>query len=300
MRMSQLRQTFALMIKRFTETFFTSLPNVLVIAVIFSLPFGAYLIFESFQLLYDKVSVEPQISLFMAMDTNKNDLSHIEARLKVMPGVRTVQFVPREKALQELSQIEGIGDVIDDLSANPLPDAFIIYPKNNSPAAVEKLATEIKSLPKADYVQLDSSWAKRLSVLLTLVRTAVVVCAVLLSFAVIAVIFNTTRLQILTRRKEIEVAQLIGATNAFIFRPFLYLGAVYGAIGSLISCAIVYVILLFLNRPLSELAQLYNSNFQFSLPSLPDLLILVAIASFLGFLAAFLSVSKYLHSVHKP
>src|SRR5450759_663533 len=182
------------------------------------------------------------------------------------------------------------------LQSNPLPDAFVLE-TGGSAAELERLEPELKALPKIAHVQLDSAWVKRLESLLALGRTAVLILATLLASGLVAVTFNTIRLQILTQKDEIEVSKLIGATDAFIRRPFFHLGLIQGALGGLAALAIVYLCMLILNRSILELAQLYGSDFRLGFFGFPDCLALLAFAAVLGWLGAYMSVSRHLANI---
>ena len=149
-------------------------------------------------------------------------------------------------------------------------------------------------MPKVAHVQLDSAWVKRLETLVALGRTAVLILTALLAFGLVAVTFNTIRLQILTQKDEIEVSKLIGATDAFIRRPFFYLGLAQGALGALAALAIVYACMRILNRSILELAQLYGSDFRLTFLGFADCLALLSFADILGCLGAYMSVSRHL------
>ena len=211
-----------------------------------------------------------------------------------MKGYR---FVPRNQALQDLKRNTGLAEVVESLGHNPLPDAFVIDAKSPNPDALERLSREIRQWPKAEHVQLDSAWARRLDALLRLGRLAVLALTTLLAFALVAVTFNTIRLQVLTQREEIEVAKLIGATNGFIRRPFLYFGALQGLAGGLAAWLIVGAFLALLNGPLSELSRLYAASLHLQHLPARDSLSLLGFSAWLGWFGAWLSVSKHLQQI---
>jgi cell division transport system permease protein len=158
----------------------------------------------------------------------------------------------------------------------------------------DRLELEFKSLPKIAHVQADSAWVKRLDALLRLGQTAVVLLTGLLGIALVAVTFNTIRLQILTQRDEIELCRLIGATHAYIRRPFFYLGSLLGLLGGLAALVIVIAGLAFLNRDLATLAQLYGADLRLRLPNSQEMGAVLGGAAGLGWIGAYLSVSKHL------
>ena len=289
-------QTFVLTLRRLARNPVAALLNVTVIGVALALPLGGYLLLQNLGSVAQQITGTPQVSLFLARDADKSDITALQARLKQIPGVRALRFISREQALEELKQSENLADVIAALQTNPLPDAFVLETSGGS-AELEQLEPQLKALPKVAHVQLDSAWVRRLESLLQLGRTAVLILAALLACALVAVTFNTIRLQILTQRDEIEVSKLIGATDAFIRRPFFHLGLIQGVLGGLAALAIVYLCMLILNRSILELAQLYGSDFRLSYFSPSDCLALLAFAAILGWLGAFMSVSRHLSGI---
>ena len=272
---------------------FATALNVLAIGVALALPFGGYCLLANLEYLSRKVSVDPQLTVFLARDAARADVAAVETRLKGARGVRTVRFVSREAALADLGRA-GLEEVITSLPQNPLPDAFVVTLSASDPMLADRLEVEFKSLPKVAHVQADSAWVRRLDALLRLGRTGVVLLAGLLGIALVAVTFNTIRLQILTQRDEIELCRLIGATHAYIRRPFFYLGSLLGLLGGLAALGIVAAGLAILNRDLGALAQLYGADLRLSLPGSREMAVVLSSAAALGWLGAYLSVSRHL------
>jgi cell division transport system permease protein len=281
-------------LRRLLTTPLSSLLNILVIGIALSLPAGMYLMLKSVQSLTEQTTDTHQISLFLNMDADTNEVTRIGNQLKQHTGINRIKFVPRDQALEQLKQTTGLTDVIGGMAQNPLPDAYIIYPKKTDAQALETLRDELQKWPKVEHVQLDSAWAHKLEAILKFGLLAAILLAVLLSFALIAITFNTIRLQILTRREEIEVSRLIGATNAFIRRPFLYYGLLQGLLGGIAALLIITLSLSLLNNNLAELTHLYASNFKLHLPSAGDSATLLLLSAYLGWLGAWLSVSRHL------
>lgn len=289
-------QTLALTLARLARNPVATLLNVTVIGVALALPLGGYMLLQNLGSVAHQVTGNPQVSLFLARDANKTEIAELEARLKRTPGVRASRFVSREQALEGLRRSENLSDVIAALQTNPLPDAFVLETDGDA-AELDQLETQLRALPKVVHVQLDSAWVKRLESLLALGRMTVLILATLLACGLVAVTFNTIRLQILTQKDEIEVSKLIGATDSFIRRPFFHLGLVQGGLGGLAALAIVYLCMLILNRSIHELAQLYGSDFRLSFFGLPDCLALLTFAAVLGWLGAYMSVSRHLSGI---
>ncbi|MCX7137927.1 MAG: permease-like cell division protein FtsX [Proteobacteria bacterium] len=268
--------------------------NIVVIGIALSLPVGLYLLIDNLQTASGQLAAEPQISAFLALDASRAEIAQIETRLKQNPRVLRFRFVPRAEALQELKQSSGLADVIDSLPQNPLPDAFIVTAKDNAPQALDALRDEIKQLPRVVHAQLDAAWARRLDATLRFGRLVVLFLGGLLAVALIAVTFNTIRLQVLTQRDEVEVVKLIGATDAFIRRPFLYYGALQGAAGGLVAWLIVSSGVWLVNHNLGELSHVYASLFQLIALTPADSLCLLLLPAALGWFGALLSVGRHL------
>lgn len=268
-----------------------SLLNALVIGVALSLPAGGYALLANLQQVAQRFTLEPQLSVFLKPEAKRAEL---EGRLRADARVAQLRFVSRDDALKELRQSEGLAEVVAALERNPLPDAFVLRARDGSPAALEALAADVRAMTGIAHVQVDSAWAQRLGALARIGRLALAALAVLLATGLVAVTFNTIRLQILTQRDEIEVSQLLGATDAFIRRPFFYLGLLQGLAGGVLGLAILWAGLALLNQGVHDLAQAYGSSFQLAFLSAPESLAVVGLSALLGWTGALLSVSKYL------
>lgn len=268
--------------------------NVVVIGIALSLPAGFYLGLNNLQAFSRQLSSDPQVSIFMAIDAGAAEVAAVEQRLKSNSEIGRMEFISRDQAFARLKRSAGLSDVLANLGRNPLPDAFVVTARSNDPATLESLRDQARKWPKVEHVQLDAEWARRLDAALNVGRMLITLLAVLLAVALVAVTFNTIRLQILTRRDEIEVSKLIGATNPFIRRPFLYFGALQGLAGGFAAWAIVAMAVLFLNVQLADLTGLYGVIFKLEWPGSSDTLILLVFSASLGWLGAYLSVSRHL------
>jgi cell division transport system permease protein len=284
-------------IRRIFNPPLAGLLNILVIGIALSLPTGMYVLLLNAHGLVDELSGTPQISVFLSLDTKADDIEKLRKLLILNPAVEKLDFVPRDEALQLLKQSTGLEDVIGGLEKNPLPDAFIVHPRSKNAQELDELSKNIATLAKVDQAQLDSAWAYKLEALLRFANLAVLILASLLSLALIAITFNTIRLQILTQREEIEVSKLIGASDSFIRRPFLYFGALQGLLGGGAAYLIVTISLLVLNEPLRSLSQLYASQFTLHSLGLGDSLSLLLFSLYLGWLGAWLSVARHLSQI---
>jgi cell division transport system permease protein len=290
----QHRDALLLALRRLTATPLNTALSLLAIGIALALPAGGQMLVANVLHLASGAAPTPQISLFMSLDATRAAADDVGTRLQKHPGVKSARLVTREDTLARMRSAEGLGDVIDILPKNPFPDAFVIDPKDEAPAAMEALAKELKKLPRVEHVQLDSAWVRRLDALLKLGRTGVAMLAVLLGVGLVAITFNTIRLQVLTQRAEIEVSRLLGATDAYIRRPFYYFGVLQGLLGGAMAWAIVWIATKWLAGPVGELAQLYSVDFSLAPLSSGDSLLLLALAAGLGGIGATLSLKQYL------
>jgi cell division transport system permease protein len=280
----QHRQAFRLALRKI------SVLNAVVIGIALALPAGGYALLESLRPAGARLALEPRISLFLAPQVPRAEADALGRRLRADPRIGAVRFIPREEALKEMSEVQGLSEVIGALGRNPLPDAFVV-------SARENLAAELARLPGVAHVQADAVWARRLAAAAALAQLALALLAALLGAALVAVTFNTIRLQILTQRDEIEVSKLIGATDAFIRRPFWYLGLLQGLFGGAVALLLVAIALGLLNREVGALAASYGSAFRFVFLAPVEALAVVVAAGFLGWLGAQLSVTRHLQAI---
>jgi cell division transport system permease protein len=283
-------------VRRLLSSPLSTLLSLVVIGAALALPAAGWVMLDNLQGFAGNISGAQQISLFMAVDGGKQEAAAIEARLRqANPG--QWRFVAREEALQRLKETEGMADIAAGLTRNPLPDAFVVEPGDSGPETLARLAEIFRGWPGVAHVQLDSAWSQRLDVFLRIGRLAVTLLAGLFAGALVAVTFNTIRLQILGQAAEIEVSRLIGATDAFIRRPFHYFGALQGALGGLFALSLIAGVGWALTAPVGELLALYGASFSPSGPSLPQAGAVVGIGAALGWLGAQISVAIYLRRV---
>lgn len=295
--LSQHRLALGLILGRFAHAPFSSLLAMVVFGVTLSLPLGLYTLIENVKLVAGNVRLEPQITVFLSPGADVGSARQVESRLKEFNAIEQFRFIPRDRALQELLQSTGLADVAAGLERNPLPDAFVIEPKSINPVELENLRSDLMKLPKVDKVLLDTAWAERLNAMLRLGRDVTLILAVLLGFALVVITGNTIRLQILSQREEIEISTLIGATDAFIRRPFLYHGVLQGLGGGLAAWLIVSLGLQLLNVGTADLAKLYAAQFRLLPLGTGDILGLLLFSSLLGWLGAFLAVGRHLSRI---
>lgn len=273
-----------------------TLLSLLVIGIALTLPAFGYIVLDNLRDLGRNVSGVQQISLFMNLDASRKEVAEIENRLRHAASGKW-RFVPKEEALKRLQASEGMAEIVASLPRNPLPDAFVVEPVNSEPQALEILRKEIAGWPRVAHVQLDSAWVKRFDAFLRLARLVLWLLAGVFAAGLVAATFNTIRLQVLAHAAEIEVARLIGATDAFIRRPFQYFGALQGLLGGLFAALLVAGGLAMLADPVGELALLYGTGFGLRLPLPGEIAALAAVGASLGWLGAQFSVSLSLRTL---
>ena len=288
---NQHTQVWRLVLSRILRNKLSTIMIWSIIGIALSLPTILYVVIDNLNQLAGQVKNEPQISVFMKLDTEPAAIEAFKKKLGQHPGIAKQQFIGKEAAWQEMREIQSVAS---QLEKNPLPDAFFIEPKDHAPDAITQLQREIEEWPNVEHVLVDADWAKRLYALLQLGNKAVLVLSCLLGFALVAIIGNTIRLQIATQREEIEVSKLIGATDGFIRRPFLYAGTLYGLGGSLLALAFVNGILTIFNLSVADLAELYGSSFILVLPGWEISLGVIVCAIALGWLGSYIAVNRSL------
>lgn len=295
--LTQHGSVFFLTLKRLIAAPVTSLLSVVVMGIALSLPTGIYVLMENLSSISGQTASSPQMSLFLKPDIKKEDIERIKQRIEEDSQIASFQFIPKDIALQQLQRSNGLTDITASLVRNPLPDAFIVHTLENTSEALEQLRVTMQNWPEIEYVQFDSAWVERLNALLKLGRFIVLMLTTLLSVAIIAIMFNTIRLQILTKRDEIEISKLIGATDSFIRRPFLYFGAIQGLAGGATAWLIITLAIQAMNEELITLAQLYNSDLQLQHLSPSDSISLLLFSAWLGWLGARISVASHLWQI---
>jgi len=274
-----------------------ALLNALALGVALALPAGGYVLLEGLQGLSTRSAIDPQISVFMRTDAAPAAARQLAARLEGDPRIHRVRFIPREDALASLRGTSGLADVVAALGSNPLPDTLVVTVAGSADRVMDQLADELGRAPGVALAQVDALWARRLAALERVGRLALTLVAMILAVGLVAIAFNTIRLQILTQRDEIEVSKLIGATDGFIQRPFLYLGLLQGLSGVFVALGLVWAGLALMNSEIADLARSYGSAFRLPYFSAGEAVGLALIAGGLGWLGAYMSVSRYLREI---
>ena len=270
-----------------------------VLGIALALPSGLYLLTGNLQRLSTQWDGSANFSLFLHKSVTAQQMRTLRKKLAQWPEIDSLRLITPDQALAEFRELSGFGEALDALDENPLPSVITIKPVQNRSDAesAAALLDKLRSLPEVELAQLDLQWVKRFSAIVEIVRRSIWVMAALLGLAVLLIIGNTIRLEIQNRRDEIEITKLIGATNTFIRRPFLYSGIWYGILGAVLAGLLVEIAFLQLHGPVRQLAGLYQSAFSLQTLSLSDAFALLGTGTVLGLLGARLAVGRHLAAI---
>lgn len=237
-----------------------------------------------------------EATIFMDPDAGAGAATALADELRARPDVAAVGVRAPAEALEEFRRLSGFGDALDALESNPLPAVLVLEPAARPPdrEAARAWVAELEAMPGVDFAQFDVAWLLRFNALLSLAGRIVAVAGALFALVVLLVVGNTIRLDIENRREEIEVHKLIGATDRFIRRPFLFTGFWYGALGGVGAAVLVGVVLGLLAGPVSELAGVYGSDFRLRGLGAAGSLLLCASGAAIGLAGAWLAVGRHL------
>ncbi len=283
-------------LKRLVAAPITTLLSVVIMGIALSVPVSIYVLVENLRLVMNEKN-HPQMTLFLKHDIKQENIDKIRQDLQERPQILGSEFIAKDIALQQLLEKSELPNAVKNLPRNPLPDAFVITVRDDSMNNLRELQETLKSWPAIEFVQFDSEWIERLKALLQLGWSIVLMIVAISSIAIIAVMFNTIRLQIATKRDEIEISKLIGATDPFIRRPFLYFGALQGLTAGVIAWSIVFLLIHLINEQLIVFLHFYEIDFFLEPLSTENGVSLLFFSTVLGWLGARLSVSNHLWQI---
>ncbi|NOT10961.1 MAG: ABC transporter permease [Methylococcaceae bacterium] len=267
---------------------FTSLMTITVLAIAISLASGFYLLVINLQQVAGNLKASDQISLFLRYEISDSFADKFAETIKRNPNVQQVKLISRKEALEEFKTFSGFGSAIDVMESNPLPIVVQVTPKMtlDDKGSFQHLLESFKQAPEVDIAQVDMQWLERLELILEVARRGATLLSGLLGIGVLFIIGNTIRLELHNRRDEVIIAKLVGATNAFIQRPFLYSGFWIGFISGVAAWFIVTGMMLLLWQSVDKLSRLYGGTFHMLFLSFSETLTLLLISSLLGILGA--------------
>ena len=283
---------------RLAQQPFANLMTILVIAVTLALPAAMYLVIKNARAISGNLENALDFSVYLTTDTSLAEAENLAKIIGQRADVENVVFVSAEEALEEFKKHSGFGSALDHLEGNPLPHTLVVRPSGaNTAQSMSLLNEELTNLPETDLVQVDTEWVQRFLAILDMLQRAIAMGGVLLGVAIIIIIGNTIRLDIQNRREEIEVTKLIGASNAFVRRPFLYTGLWYGLGGGLLALALVGYGLYALDEPITRLAGLYNSGFSALGLGLRESLTIVGVGVLLGLTGSWIAAARHMRRI---
>ncbi|GIU19360.1 cell division protein FtsX [Shewanella colwelliana] len=277
----------------------SSLMTMAVLGVSLSLPAALQVLVKNAETITQSWNSAAEISLFIDEGRSERTIQSLISRISAYSEVSEVNYINRDQALEEFQRLSGFGEALAYLDENPLPAVVMVTPsiKYASPNGARELLKKLELEPEVSFGRLDIEWLERLQAVVRLLERTVLAIAALLVLAVVLVIGNTIRLAIMNRRTEIEVMKLVGATESFIQRPFLYTGIWYGIIGGILAWVIINLLVWYLDGALAQLLGLYGSSLEMQSLTLVELGQLVMLASFLGWLGSYLSVRQHLRAI---
>jgi cell division transport system permease protein len=242
----------------------------------------------------------PSLSMFLKSGISDEKALTLTATLEQRPGIERIELLTSGDAMQEFREYSGFGDALDALEENPLPHVLLLQLDSGmTQVSLEKLIEDLDALPETASIDYDQGWIERLQAISLTLRRIIEAVGLGLALAVMLIIGNTIRLEILNRKEEIEVSRLVGGSNAFIRRPFLYTGLAYGFFGALLAWMLVSLLLIIVNGPLGRLAELYGASVSIAFFGAQALVILMPVGILLGLAGAWLAVSRHLSAI-KP
>ncbi len=273
--------------------------TLLVIGLALALPMALKLLVTNAQQATGGLHNAVDLSVYLKPDVPLVKARQLESNARARPEVANVTLISADQALEEFRSYSGFGAALQALQQNPLPAMLRVQPREGArtAVAVENLKRYFAAWPEVDVVQVDTEWVARFNAILSLLGRLLSIAAVVLGAGILAVIGNTIRLEILNRREEIEVTKLVGGSNAFVRRPFIYTGILYGLGGAVVGCVLLEIGIMILQRPVATLAQLYGSHFSFQGLTPSDVGALFAASLVLGWAGAWISAQRHLHRI---
>ncbi len=284
---------------RLTRTPLATILTVTVIGVALALPVGLALFVQNARLATGDFRNAVDFTVHFKLGTSLERVNQLARKLRERDDIDSVKVTSAEQSLEEFKRNSGFGDALAALEDNPLPHHLVVRPKaaGATPTEVESLRRYFAAWPEVDIVQLDSDWVRRFNAILDVLRRVLWTAIVVLGFGVLAVIGNTIRLEIQNRRPEIEVTKLVGGSNAFVRRPFLYTGVFYGLAGALLAALIVWGAGEYLGQAVAALAAQYGGKFDPDGLGWREFGILAAVGSILGWFGALISTGRHLRQI---
>jgi len=290
-------QTAKTAFSRLLTTPAATLMTVAVLAIALALPGVLYSGLKNVQQVAASWEGDPRIALYLDLSVDDQQADSISRMLLLRDDLAAVELISRADGLAEFRALSGFGDVLEYLDQNPIPAVITVQPHPMSNDELIELQQQLEMEDGVAEAQLDMAWVQRLNSALEVAKRVVVMLGLLLATAVLLVIGNTVRVSIESRREEILIAKLVGATDSWVRRPFLYTGAWYGFLGGLCGWGLIQLALMLIDTPVRELAGLYNNSFSLLGLGVVDTVLLISFSLLLGLVGAWVAVSRYLRAI---
>lgn len=281
------------------RTPFTTVMTVFVLGISLALPATLHLFIKNAETVSEQWDSASQITLFLKLSTSEKSAQSLIKRISLYNEVADVKYISADQALKEFKVLSGFGQSLEYLDKNPLPATLLVTPTQRASQvqAANSLLARLGKEREVEQGKLDLEWLTRLEAMAELIEDIVIGVALLLCLSVVLIVGNTIRLSILNEKDAIAIMKLVGATDSFIQRPFLYSGVWYGIFGGILSCITVTILAWYLGYAISDLSQLYQSNFQLQGLNGNEALMLIGFAIALALVGSYISVSKHIKAI---
>ncbi|TYK66607.1 permease-like cell division protein FtsX [Colwellia echini] len=281
------------------RTPFTTVMTIFVLGISLALPATLHLFIKNAEKISEQWDSASQITLFLKLSTSEKSAQNLVKRISLDNDVAEVKYISSAQALKEFKVLSGFGQSLEYLDKNPLPATVLVTPtqRASQAEAANGLLAKLSKEREVDQGKLDLEWLTRLEAMARLIEDIVIGVALLLCLSVVLIVGNTIRLAILNEKDAIAIMKLVGATDSFIQRPFLYSGIWYGIFGGILSCITVTLLAWYLGYAITDLSQLYQSNFTLEGLDISEALSLIAFAITLALVGSYISVSQHIKAI---
>ncbi|MWQ41669.1 permease-like cell division protein FtsX [Glaesserella parasuis] len=292
-----LRSVWQDLLKRKFGTFLT----VLVIAVSLTIPTVSYLLWKNTSQAATEFYPEPELTVYLHKNLAEHDINAVVERIRQFDTdkVDTLNYISRQQSLDEFRTWSGFGEALDILDDNPLPAVVVLKPKKTftSPENMLELRNGLQNIKGVQEVRLDNGWLEKLTAITQLIARVAVTCTVLMLIAVFLVISNSVRSDVSNSKASIDVMQLLGATDHFISRPFLYIGMIYGLLGSLLAMLFSLMTISYFTGVVRYVSDMFTVKFELYGFDVSEVIFIMALSIFLGWLSAKIATNRYIQKI---
>ena len=284
-------------LRQLTKNPFSSILTIAAISITLVLPTILLILLGNMKAITQNWRTGTAISVYLSSQASTKQVDYIQKALESVNNIKTQRYISPTQGLTQFAKQSGLHDVLKTLSTNPLPGVFVIQPTNPSSASLNILASQLRALPQVENVKLDMQWVNRLNAIINLLQHFTYGIAIILALAVLLIVGNTIRMAIQNYHREIEVTKLVGGSDRFIRRPFLYSGIFYGLASAIFAAIILNFLIISLQTSVNKLANLYNTQFSLHGLNLKQIGLLILVGALLGFFGSWFTVSRHLRTI---